>query len=227
MPPKGQIYAWAVVLGACVVGAIVWLVPTLFADSSAVREVVVTILIGLAAILLGTIAVRNMRAEAGDRSFWPSLILLIASQLDLKPRSRGPIARAPRGIPEAEPPRPETSMRLPHVDLRDAALPGADLSGTDMTEASLRGANLNAALMHHSDLQGADLSESSLGGASLKETRLDGANLRGANLRGANLWGASLRDALLEGAIYDDKTVWPGTAPPPAELGAKHIEESS
>jgi hypothetical protein len=229
--PRGQIYAWAVLLGAIVVGAVIWLVPTLFADPSEAREVVVTILIGLAAILLGAVAVRSMRAEAGKRGFWRALIAMLMSELALESRPRASRAPAPRGRPEAEAARPETSLRLARVDLRDAVLPGADLSGTDMTEASLRGANLNAAQMHHSDLQGADLTGtdmrsadlrgSSLVGASLEKARLDRADLRGANLTEANL-----RDASLEGAVYDDETVWP-EEPPPAVRGAQHVEESS
>lgn len=229
--PSGPSYAWGAVLGAAVLGAIVWLVPTLFADASAARGVVVSILIGVAAVLLAVFAVRTMNAEAGSRAFWRALSARGPSR---RPRERE-TARA--GLPRAAPGEaeaadlswPQTDLSLAGVDLRDATLTGANLNRTEMTGASLRGASLKTAQMRHSDLAGvdlggadlrsADLSGSSLVGASLEDARLERANLRGANLRDADLGNASLK-----GALYDDDTDWPAEKPP-ADLGLVYVKD--
>jgi hypothetical protein len=121
------------------------------------------------------------------------------------------------------------AVRLPLVDLRNAALLGAhlaeavmrsaDLTRSDLREAVLRGARLEDAILERAflndaDLQGADLRDADLQGADLRGADLQGADLRGADLRGALLHAADLRGAKfeetrLEGAYDSDTTHWP------------------
>ncbi len=193
------------------------------------RELVVTVLAGIASLLFAGLAVRRLVIETSMR---PPLVPVPPVNVFGAGREKlgGEFGRLYPRTARAARDAPPTSFRLTGVDLRDAPLIGADLDTTDMTDALLRGADLSTASLRRSNLRGADLRRSDIRMASLRKSSLAGASLRDARLDRTDLTGTDLSDAdltgaTLDGAVYDEGTTWPEQQPPLSELGAVNIDD--
>jgi uncharacterized protein YjbI with pentapeptide repeats len=117
------------------------------------------------------------------------------------------------------------ARQLEHAQLDDAILNGANLSFANLRGASLarvsaeKSAYLEGAVLVGTDLEGARLAGAYMRGADLTGAFFEGADLAGADLSEADLRDCDLSKALnvehatFESARYDGRTAWPGAPP--------------
>ncbi len=187
-------------MGTLLLGYLIWRIPVLWMSNEEDGRVqVVTFIAGLGAVVLALVVAARLGIEAARQR----------EGLVVPGQKRG-------SKPE------KTTLSVPGVDLREAALPAANLTGVELTKARLDDADLRKATLADSRLEGANLRRTDLTEATLDGARLEEADLRGADLRGASLKQASLNKARLDGALYDRRTKWPRGVRP-AERGAVEV----
>jgi hypothetical protein len=162
--------------------------PLPFEDERGVREIVLTVLLGIASIALSATVFVSLRATVSSTN-WERARHLAYDLLAERMTEEGVRARLSQA---AEEDRVEPALRLEGVDLRSAVLPKADL----------RGAVLAGALMQGADLYEADLRLADLRGAKLTEADLSGAKVGGALYDDETSWPASVPLPRKLGAIH-------------------------
>jgi hypothetical protein len=164
---QARLAATLVVAAAITVAAIVAFVPRLWDDQEPIRYVLMTLVIGLAAIPLALFAVARMGRDLGEQRALQKRLLPIRLRFL---ETWLPMSRAADAADSSP-----SDLNLAGVDLREAVLPDIDLRRADLTGALLADADLRKADLREAKLQGADMRGADLGGARVEGARHDSA----------------------------------------------------